>query len=1626
MEEEKDIEYIPNERLRRIAAVAWLWFKRGIFGILLLFLFLNLLLQIPAIQNWAAREVTSTLKKRLGTEVRINYLYLAFFDKIVLDGFYVKDYYVDTLLYSQKLKIDINTNPVALYRRGLEIEEIGLTGARIYLRRVKDARKTNFEIMLERLISPESRDPDRKTKPFRLNIKEVSLEDVLFMQDDAVKGKLFSVYLTKGLISLDEFDLHGKRIIAKNVRLYEPVVKLEDHPEHPLSELTNELRDVALEEPADSAGLYFSIGNFQLVDGKFELHNYRKAPVKTMPDDILDYRHMEVFDINIRIDSFSYSEETFQGQVRGISLRDISGFELDKLAAQYAHVSPQRIELHGLEIITPHSQIGDTLIFKYPGYAAFSEFTDEVILDGRLNNASVALQDIMVFAPRLEDNNFFSSNRDKVLQIDGSVQGKINNLRGKDLNVILAGSTLKGSFNSRNLAVRNEEILNLRLERLRTDMNMLRQLIPNFTPPPNFDKLGQLDFQGSFDGFFVDFVAYGNLRTDIGRAEMDMRMNLKQGRERANYSGKLTLRDFDVGKWSGNPNFGIVNFTSEVKNGIGLSGDNAYAELDARIESFRYKGYNYENATLQGELNKYLFNGFFAIQDDNVDFSFRGGLDYSDSIPVFDFNAAVNKLDLKNLNLSKKDITLAGIIDLNLQNNRLSDMEGTALIDDLRITHNQTEEYLVDSVFFSSTFDDSGAKTFTIRSDLMQGEIHGIFDIEQIPGAFLLYVKENFPEFANRFGVQADSTKKKSYQFDYDFLIHDSKDLNILLDPKLGRIEDFRAKGYFDNQKDSLLIDLDAPRFRYNNIELIDAVLILKALRDEGNMDFAVDSTVIDNKTILSTITLISIFERDTLTFGLNYSSDSPSLLDNLSFNGRFYLLDSANFQVRFEQSNLVLLETPWVIDKDNYISFGKKYVDTRNFVLTNRDRKIILERIRERGLKLSLFNFDFSSIDEYWDYDELDFQGRFNAFVEIGNVFNQSEITATALADTLFVNDDDWGAFRLDVESKDLKSPFNAYMAITKDTSQILVEGFYNPPGIEVPVVKRVPTAKQPNYFDFTLDVSGFPLKIAEYWIGNNVSDVQGSFGAGLRISGTPSQPDVTGYILAQNGAVTIDFLKTRYTFDQAFISASNYLFDATGTILKDKYGHSAVVYEGISHNRLKDLGFKARLRTQRFLALDTRKGDNSQFYGHAIGSGDVRFSGSFQQPDIYINARVGDSTRIVIPISAGQETTELNFIRFVEKHKKSETDNVITQQDVRGMSLEMDLVVTQEANMELVFDEQAGDIIRGKGRGNIRLVVPRQGDFQMFGDYIIEEGNYLFTLYSVVNKDFRIKRGGVIQWTGDPYSAQIQLEAEYKDLKTPVLPFINEYLETADADIRSQAAQATDVELTLILRGELLEPAINFDVAFPSVTSQLQTYTDNKLRILKQDQNEMNRQVFGLIVVGQFLPSNLAFQGSDLIYNTVSEFVSNQLSLLITELFSELIAGGTVLSGIDFDIAYNQYQTVQLGDGQDFSGGDEFQVRLRQDFFNDRLSILVGGNVDFGNNLQATPEASGAFVGNDLIIEYILNKDRSLKLRVYQRLRPDIGGGSRLEVGTGLSFRREFDTFGEFLNSMKKDSKK
>ena len=137
--------------------------------------------------------------------------------------------------------------------------------------------------------------------------------------------------------------------------------------------------------------------------------------------------------------------------LKRLSLKEGSGFVLENLMAKQATVSPRKLELFNMSLITPYSNLGDTLVMKFRKYPDFRDFPNKVNMNGQFKKAFIAIRDIMAFAPALERNTFFAQNKNEIIYIDGQLRGRVNNLKGRNLNLRLGRSmSLKGNFNSRN------------------------------------------------------------------------------------------------------------------------------------------------------------------------------------------------------------------------------------------------------------------------------------------------------------------------------------------------------------------------------------------------------------------------------------------------------------------------------------------------------------------------------------------------------------------------------------------------------------------------------------------------------------------------------------------------------------------------------------------------------------------------------------------------------------------------------------------------------------------------------------------------------------------------------------------------------------------------------------------------------------------------------------------------------------------------------------------------------------------------------------------------------------------------------------------------------------------------
>lgn len=1628
--EQTSIQEPPDDKKRE----GWVyrlgrWVARFFFAFFMLSILLSILVQIPSVQTKIARFATAKISDYLGVNVSIQRVGIVFFDRVVLEGFYVEDPECDTLFIAEKVVADINTNIFKLLWSGLEIEELSLTKASLNVYRAQGAQRSNLQWLLDQFIK---REKEEKKKPFQVRLKRLYLEEVNYTSFDDVKGSSLRVRVPQGIVRVSKMNLPGKILLVDQVVLDRPELHLESRIEHPLPQALS----IALRQPSppksDTTTWTLALKEMDITGGVFSTHNLRKAPVKETPEDVLDFNHLEVFGIGIKMTGLDMTDGLMRGVIDKITARTGSGFYLQQLSAKEALVSSKSIVLNGLDLQTPESRLGDTLAFSFEHFDAFADFNSSVGMDVRFQKSFVAVRDIMTFAPELEKNPFFQNNRDETVQIQGRVRGTINDLSGRNLEIELGrGAFLRGRLDLKDITIPGQGYFGVSLQEARTSMRVLEQIIPKFNLPDNFDRLGNVQFRGDINGFFATgFTIFGLLRSDLGIADLDMTLNPNGGKEKATYSGSLSLQDFDLGEWTQNPDFGKVSLSASVQKGRSLEAATAGAELTAKLRSFTFKGYEYKNANLAGSLNRKLFQGDFDIQDENVDFTFNGRLDFSQAVPVFNFKAALKKIDLKELNLSKKDIIIAGNMDLNIRDNKIATAEGEAFVTDLQITLNQDETFSVDRLEIESKFSgDSGEKTFRVDSDIVEAFITGRFEIDQLPAILLNHLHRNYTVFADRLGIKPSTRRLDPAVFTFRVDVKDSKGFNHLLSPQLYPIKNSTLSGRFDEPADMLRMELKMPFFQYGDLRLEEPDFIWDTQGGIAEYSIGIDYVLLKDKQLLSTPLMITgLLRRDSLEFALTYLAKGITPLENLTLNGMLTASDSSAINLHFDQSNLTLMNRLWLINQDNQITFFKDSIKISNLVLTHQDYRIGIESSGRKGLRLAMINFDFDFIEKHWEYEPLNFSGRFAVNARVDDVFKMEGLQLSIIADTLLINNDDWGTFYFTAQAQNLKGRIDGAFNLENDSTQLSGEGFFNLQDIKGRGLTRALAQNLKNYFSADFTLSGVPLRTVEYFLPDVLTDTKGRVNGELNLRGGSGGPYVQGLLHIRDAAVSIDFLKTTYNIDYALVKMNNdWLFDASGISIRDKFGHTAAITGGIRHSKLKDLRIDATVITPRLLALDTKKGDNKQFYGQAIGSGYVSFRGPLEQINAYIKGEVNDSTRLVIPISAEKDARAVNYVKFVDRRaqvKESAAPLLFTPP--KGMNVEMDLTVGRESVMQLIIDEQAGDIVEGTGRGNIRILLPQNGEFQMFGDYTIEEGDYLFTLFNVINKKFRVQRGGSIRWSGDPYKAIIKLDAEYKGISAPVAGLIADLIVGERQQIKTEAAKSTAVNLILHLAGELFQPQINFDIEFPLLTGELKNYTDTKLRILKQDPNELNRQAFGLIVAGQFLPSDLNVQSVDVIYNTVSEFVSNQLSLLLTGLFSEFIADGRVLSGLDFDVAYSQYRPGTEVGGNNPGRGEEYEVRLRQNYFNDRLSVIVGGNLNRGGSLASNPSAnSGTFLGNDVVIEYAISADRSLTLKVYQRLQPDIGGRRR-KVGAGLSFRKEYDSFGDFLRSIGGNGKK
>ena len=1593
------------------------------------------LIGVPAVQRYAARQVSGALTEALGVEARVDRIRLEPFTSLGLDGLYLADERGDTLVAAASASASFFRPLRSLLQRTLYVDRVALRGARVRLVRNAERPGGNFAFLAGRL-RPEPNPDVLARDPFQLDLRQLSLADARVTYDDALAGASAKTELAELELLLDLLDLPGKRIEAASVELdgLRADVVYGGRAADTGSATAPPLREAERDVGRPFLGPWTILVDDLALTGMDARLRGDGIPPGAPPIRALRDLRLEVSELALTPDSLGLVLEQ-------LAFDTDTPLRLYELRGERVSLTASELLLEGLSLQTASSRLGDRLRVTLPAGATWGAALRSGSLELDLQPSSVAVSDVVALAPRLADLPLLRGRLSERLRVSGRLRGNARRLRVDGLDLRLPdGTSLRANLSSRDLTRPEESSLNVEVEALRTSVGRLRDLLPaGARLPPELDRLGELRFAGRFDGFLRDFVAYGDLATDLGRLTVDTRVVARRG-EAVRYSGEAALLGFDVGAFAAVADLGRVTARADIREGRGVRPGEIYLDVIGSIDELAYRGYTYRDVALNGQLSPEGFDGALRLADEHADLDFDGKVRAGEGAERLDFVAAVRRLDLAPLGLSREPWSLRGDLEVRTNTLDVNNLEGRVAARGFTLAHADGRRYRVDSLVATQAIAPSGEKRLSFDSPLLQADLSGQYRLLRLPGQLRDAAAETYPELYAALGFgespetgtpdvatpdtpplspgagppplapTADSLADAPVRVSLDLRLLAIDSLLEALRVPVSNLAGTQATLTLDTEAENLDLSLASSLPRVAGLDLTNLGLDLRGQSGELETDVRAERVDLGAYGVVDLRAYAEYADGD-LRFSVS-ADTATSVVGDVNLAGAILLQDTAVAFTLDPSSHVDIGGDRWVVEPGNELLVGNKRLQASDLELRSGDRYVAVETVGLRGLNVLMRQFDVSLANAYLNPEKLQIAGELDLYFSAEDIYAQEGLTLSASVDTFAANGVDWGALQMLVTLPHPGEPLAVYTTFSRAGQQAVLDGVVAlQDGVSVGGQVR-----PRNYFDASLTSSDFDMSFLGYFIPG-ITDLEGEIAAAVRVYGTPDAPVPEGGVLVEECALTIDYLKTRYFVDSQFVRIDARSLDATGRQITDRFGNVATIRGGLVHEDLKVWGLDVALRTERLLVLQTQPADNPLYYGTALARGRVAFSGPFNQTDIDIDAEGLAGSRVVFPVSGTSAEDGLRFIRFRQPADTLSGDGAEVAAFLRGINLDMDVRVTPAAEVLIVFDEAAGDILRGFGTGDIQIDVRRSGEYTMFGRYVIDRGDYLFTLLNVVNKPFAILPGGTINWDGDPFEAQLDITAAYEGLSAAPIGLIPEYqsaLEARGGGLVELANQPTSVDLFMELEGNLQRPSISFAIELPDLQADLRNYVNAKLGLIRSDPDELNRQVFGLVVIGQFLPSFTDIQASTVGFNTISELFSNQFSYLLSELFTSLAGGQGALSGIDVDI--NLQNNSSLAGSNSPNLGNDLSTNLRTYFFDDRLVIDVGAN--FGRTV-ANPTGAGTLTAGRFEVSYALTDDRRLRLKTFASTNVDIANSNRNRAGVGLSWRRQFDSFAELFGA-------
>ena len=506
--------------------------------------------------------------------------------------------------------------------------------------------------------------------------------------------------------------------------------------------------------------------------------------------------------------------------------------------------------------------------------------------------------------------------------------------------------------------------------------------------------------------------------------------------------------------------------------------------------------------------------------------------------------------------------------------------------------------------------------------------------------------------------------------------------------------------------------------------------------------------------------------------------------------------------------------------------------------------------------------------------------------------------------------------------------------------------------------------------------------------------SDLRGTASGVVSLTNTLDSPELMGELVLDSSGLRFPYLGVDFdVVGQPTIRLNRNDFYFDHFRLKDTSFQTEIEIDGfIQHSGLKDFQFDLGVSTlsESALVLKTEATEDALYYGTGFVSGTGSIKGTPALTAIQVDAETKKGSSLIIPLNSDTVDFSDDLVRFVNSEPVTEEDRSFSPIETqKGIRLDFNLVVTPEAMVEVIVDPESGSRLRGNGTGLFRLQVAPGDEFNIFGEYALTSGTYDYRFGGIIDKGFSLASGGNLVWNGDPYDADINLEAVYSLSANPA-PLLDS----------SSFPRPVQTDVLIQLGGKLLNPAIDFSLRFPTLNSVVRSEIEYRL----QDRSTLERNVFFLLAQGNFVNEQMGLSQQALTGNLLQS---------ASGLLEEVLGASEVLDlGLSYEQGYrNPNANVAIEDRIGVTLSTQLGNRL---MFNGKLGVPVG-------------RVTETVVAGDVELQLILNEQGTLSAKIFNRentLSQFLASMPGYTQGIGLSYQVDFDNFKDLIRRVLKST--